>query len=41
MKNILIIDDDQDVAELFSEFVKVMGKHPITAADGREGLEKF
>ncbi|MCK5327417.1 MAG: sigma-54-dependent Fis family transcriptional regulator, partial [Candidatus Latescibacteria bacterium] len=41
MKNILIVDDDQAVAEMLSEVVKAMGKHPITAANGREGLEKF
>ncbi|MCD6335759.1 MAG: response regulator [Candidatus Latescibacteria bacterium] len=41
MKNILIVDDDHAVAEMLSEVVKAMGKHPITAANGREGLEKF
>ena len=40
MKNILIVDDDQNVAEMLSEVAKAMGKHPLTAANGREGLKK-
>jgi len=39
--NILIVDDDQDVREVLSDVVKNMGKHSITASDGREGLKRF
>ena len=41
MDNILIVDDDQAVRELLSDVVKNMGKHSITASDGREGLKRF
>ena len=41
MDNILIVDDDQDVREVLSDVVKNMGKHSITASDGREGLKRF
>lgn len=41
MDNILIVDDDQDVREVLSDVVKNMGKYPITASDGREGLKRF
>ena len=41
MDNILIVDDDQAVREVLSDVVKNMGKHSITASDGREGLKRF
>src|SRR5215468_4602717 len=41
MATILIIDDNETVREGLSHVVKKMGHAPITAASGREGLEKF
>lgn len=41
MENILIVDDDQAVLEMLSDVIENMGKHPITASNGREGLKKF
>ena len=39
-KKILIVDDEPNVCELLSETLKAAGYDTLTAADGREGLEK-
>ncbi|MFH1009055.1 MAG: ATPase, T2SS/T4P/T4SS family [Candidatus Latescibacterota bacterium] len=41
METILIVDDEWEVAEILSGVVENMGKHAITASNGREGLEEF
>jgi DNA-binding response OmpR family regulator len=38
MANILIVDDDLDIAETFSEILKEKGHHVQTARSGQEGL---
>lgn len=37
--NILMIDDDPDMLEIFSLLLKVNGHRPITALGGKEGLD--
>ena len=37
-KQILIIEDDKDIANLISHYVEQEGFLPVTAADGEEGL---
>jgi len=41
MKNILIVDDDEDILSLVSDVVKRWGFNPMVARNGKEGLEKF
>src|SRR5262245_6566876 len=41
MATILIIDDNETIRDGLSHVVKKMGHAPVTAASGREGLEKF
>lgn len=38
---ILIVEDENDIRELLSEFLKDAGYNIITAIDGLDGLEKF
>jgi DNA-binding response OmpR family regulator len=38
--NVLIVDDEPDIREILRIFVTSLGFNPITAADGRQGLEK-
>lgn len=38
---ILIIDDEPNIRIIMSDFFEFMGHEPITAADGREGIEKI
>lgn len=41
MKNILIVDDEQDVLEVMSEMIRSMGHIPHCAGRAEEALEKF
>jgi two-component system response regulator HydG len=41
MATILIIDDNETIREGLSHVVRKMGHAPVTAASGREGLEKL
>jgi DNA-binding NtrC family response regulator len=41
MKNILIVDDEEDVLGIISDVVRKWGYNPIVAQDGGEGLEKY
>ena len=41
MATILLIDDNETIRDGLSHVVKKMGHAPVTAASGREGLEKF
>ena len=41
MATILIIDDNETVREGLSHVVKKMGHTPVTAVNGKDGLEKF
>lgn len=38
---VLIVDDEQDIRELLSLFVRDLGFTPLTAADGEQGLSLF
>ena len=38
---ILIVDDDQEIAELLEIYVKNEGYEPVVASDGREALSKI
>jgi len=38
---ILIVDDDQEIAELLEIYVKNEGYEPITAGDGKDALKKL
>lgn len=38
---VLIVDDEQDIRELLSLFVRDLGFTPLTAADGEQGLALF
>jgi CheY-like chemotaxis protein len=38
---ILIIDDDQGIREVLSEYLQELGYDVLTAADGLEGLDKI
>jgi CheY-like chemotaxis protein len=40
MKKILIVEDHRDMRKLLSLEIKLMGFEPITAENGREGVEK-
>ena len=39
MKNILVVDDDDDIREAICETLKCRGFDCATAADGREALQ--
>ena len=39
--NVLVIDDQPDVRNLFADFLEVLGHESDLAADGREGLAHF
>jgi len=41
MKKILLIEDDEDLLELYAEVLKNEKYYVETASNGREGLEKF
>jgi two-component system response regulator HydG len=41
MATILLIDDNETIRDGLQHVVKKMGHTPVTAASGREGLEKF
>jgi DNA-binding NtrC family response regulator len=41
MENILIVDDDKNILNILSEFLKKWGYNPIKAESGKEALEKF
>lgn len=41
MAKILIIDDEEPLRDVFSEFLKMINHEPITAANGMEGLKIF
>jgi two-component system response regulator HydG len=41
MATILIIDDNETIREGLSHVVKKMGHAPVTAASGKEGIERF
>ncbi|RKY89701.1 hypothetical protein DRQ09_00895 [candidate division KSB1 bacterium] len=41
MGNILVIDDEPSVANLFSEMIKSLGHNPIIASNATEGLKLF
>jgi DNA-binding NtrC family response regulator len=41
MENILIVDDDKNVLNIISEFLKKWGYNPIKAGSGKEALELF
>ena len=38
---ILIADDNPDITDVLSNYVKKEGFEPLTAGDGDEALEKF
>jgi CheY-like chemotaxis protein len=40
-KTILIIDDDQGIREVLSEYLHELGYDILTAADGLEGMDKI
>jgi CheY-like chemotaxis protein len=40
MKKILIVEDDPDMREVLSTELQLMGFEPITAQNGKEGVEK-
>jgi CheY-like chemotaxis protein len=40
MKKILIVEDDPDMREVLSTEFQLMGFEPITAQNGKEGVEK-
>lgn len=41
IKNILIVDDDSDIREAFSQILEFEGYNVITAANGLEALERL
>lgn len=41
MKNVLVVEDEEDVLKIFSEQLKLWGYNPIIATSGEEGLRKF
>ena len=41
MKRILVVDDEEDILELFSELLQRWGYEAVTARNGLEGLEKL
>ena len=38
---VMIVDDEQDVREPLAEYLRTIGMHVITAADGSEALTKL
>lgn len=41
MKNILLVEDEEDILSIFSEQLTRWGYHPIVARDGKDGVAKF
>jgi len=41
MKNVLVVEDEEDVLNIFSEQLKLWGYNPVIASSGAEGLNKF
>ena len=41
MSKILVIDDEEDLRDLISLYLRVAGHEAVTAQDGEEGLRKF
>lgn len=41
MRTVLIIDDDPLILDLFSSYLEMSGYRPLTASDGRTGLDLF
>lgn len=41
MKNVLVVEDEEDVLKIFSEQLKLWGYNPVIAKNGEEGLSKF
>ncbi len=41
MKKVLIIDDEEDIRTIISEFCKIFGIDTIIAENGKEGIEKY
>jgi two-component system response regulator PilR (NtrC family) len=41
MKNILIVEDEEDILSIFSNQLQIWGYNPIIAKDGNEGIQKF
>ena len=40
--NILLVDDDADVRQIFAAMIETLGKHEITqACNGAEGCREF
>jgi two-component system response regulator CpxR len=39
--NVLVVEDDQGIREMMKIFLEMEGYHVVTAADGREGLERL
>ncbi len=41
MKKVLIIDDEEDIRSIISEFCEIFGVYTIIAENGKEGIEKY
>ncbi len=41
VKTILVIEDEEDLAEILQDELSELGYHVVTAANGMEGLEKI
>jgi len=41
MKNILIVEDEEDILSVFSDQLRLWGYNPIIARNGNEGFAKF
>ncbi|NOZ55795.1 MAG: sigma-54-dependent Fis family transcriptional regulator [Calditrichaeota bacterium] len=41
MKRVLVVDDEEDILQLFTELLQRWGYEPVTARNGVEALDKF
>jgi len=41
MKNILVVDDDEDVQKMFKDILETYGYKVVQAANGKEAVEKY
>ncbi len=41
MKKVLIVDDEEDIRGIISEFCEILGLETIIAENGNEGIEKY